>query len=180
MVVMSINWMRRVSLAGFFTFALASCLGAQPGHKSQLATVSQVVSSARIEIVYRRPVARGRELFGKLVPYGNIWTPSADSAAVFSTTGDIDVAGQKLKAGTYALWMIPDVESWTVVFTSAAHVFHLNKPGASVEVLRVKAKPQSGEHMESLGFYFPMVDADSATLVMHWGKTVLPVSIRAH
>lgn len=172
--------MRSISLSGFLIVALASCLGAQPGHKSQLATVSQVVSSARIEIVYRRPVARGRELFGKLVPYGNIWTPSADSAAVFTTTGDIDVAGQRLKAGTYAMWMIPDPQNWTVVFTSAVHVFHLNRPASSDEVMRVRVQPTSGEHMESLGFYFPMVDADSATLVMHWGKTVVPVSIKAH
>ena len=54
---------------------------AQPGKKSQLATVTQVVDRAKIEIIYRRPVARGRELFGKLVPWNNTWTPSADSAA---------------------------------------------------------------------------------------------------
>jgi hypothetical protein len=75
--------------------------------------------------------------------------------------------------------MIPDPENWTVVFTSAAHVFHLNKPGSNDEVLRVHVKPQSGDHMESLGFYFPMVDADSATLVMHWGKTIVPISIKS-
>lgn len=171
--------MRSAALSGCLIVGLASCLGAQPGHKSQLATVTQVVSSATIEIVYRRPVARGRELFGTLVPYGKIWTPSADSAALFITSADLDVAGQKLKAGTYAMWMIPDPENWTVVFTSAAHVFHLNRPRSTDEVLRVRTKPEPGNHMESLGFYFPMIDADSATLVMHWGKTVVPISIKA-
>jgi len=172
--------LRRATLAFAFIAASSGCLKAQPGKKSQLATVSQVVSAARIDIVYRRPVARGRELFGALVPYGKIWTPSADSAAVFTTSSDIDVAGQKLKKGTYALWMIPDAQNWTVVFTANAHVFHLNKPEAIDEILRVKLKPQqSGDYMESLGFYFPMVDADSATLVMHWGKTLVPLRIKS-
>lgn len=169
------------------TFALAiaaltaGCLHAQPNKKSQLATVSQVVSSAKIDIVYRRPVARGRELFGALVPYGKIWTPSADSAALFTTSSDIDIAGQRLKKGSYAMWMIPDSTEWTVIFSSDARVFHLSKPESRDEVLRVKVKSrQSSDHMESLGFYFPMVDADSAELVMHWGKTIVPMAIKSH
>ena len=168
-----------------YAFAIASlsagCLKAQPNKKSQLATVSQVVSSAKIDIVYRRPVARGRALFGALVPYGKIWTPSADSAAVFTTSSDIDIAGRKLKKGTYAMWMIPDSAEWAVVFSSDAHVFHLKHPSSGDEVLRAKVKPhQSSDHMESLGFYFPMVDADSSVLVMQWGKTLVPMAIKSH
>jgi hypothetical protein len=167
-----------------FAFVLAAlsagCLKAQPNKKSQLASVTQVVSNATIEIVYRRPVARGRELFGALVPYGRIWTPSADSAAVFTTSNDIDVEGQRLKKGTYAMWMVPDSTDWSVVFSSDAHVFHLSRPGVDDEVLRVKVKSQhSSDYMESLGFYFPMVDADSAVLVMQWGKTTAPLTIKA-
>ena len=156
----------------------ASCADAQAGKKSQLATVTQLVGPAKIEIVYRRPVARGRELFGKLVPYGRIWTPSADSAALFTTSVDLDVNGSVLKAGRYAVWMVPDSASWAVVFSKTQPVFHLNLPQSSDEVLRVKAAPHSAEHMETLGFYFPMVDGDSAVLNMHWGKTVVPVRIK--
>src|SRR5829696_9745514 len=123
----------------------ASCLDAQPGKKSQLATVTQLVGPAKIEIVYRRPVARGRELFGKLVPFGKIWTPSADSAAVFITSRDLDVNGARLKAGRYAVWMIPDSTEWTVVFSSAQPVFHLLRPKDSDEVLRIKTKPHQAE-----------------------------------
>ena len=157
----------------------ASCLDAQTGRRSQLGSVTQLVGPAKIEIVYRRPVARGRELYGKLVPYGTIWTPSADSAALFSTTTDLDVNGSRLKAGRYAVWMIPDSTEWTVVFSSAQPVFHLLRPKDSDEVLRIKTKPHQAEHMETLGFYFPMVDADSAVVNMHWGRTVVPVKIKA-
>jgi hypothetical protein len=146
--------------------------------KSQLATVSQIVGPTRIEIVYRRPVARGRELFGALVPYGRVWSPSADSAAVFTTTTALALAGGRLPAGRYAVWAIPDSATWTVIFSSAVPVFHL-RYREDKDVLRVRVAPKSGEHMETLGFYFPMVDADSAVLNLHWGKTVVPMKIRS-
>jgi len=155
---------------------LTSC--AQDIRKSQLASVSQMIGTARIEIIYRRPVARGRKLFGFLVPYGNLWSPSADSAAVFSTTKDLAIAGGKLPAGKYSVWAIPDKDIWTIVFSSATPAFHLRYTQGK-DVLRVKAKPRAGDHMETLGFYFPMVDADSAELDLHWGTTVVPMAIKA-
>lgn len=155
----------------------ASCLDAQPGRRSQLATVTQVVGAAKLEIVYRRPVARGRELFGKLVPWSRVWTPSADSAALFTSSVDLDVNGSTLRAGTYAIWMIPEPETWTIIFSSKP-AFHLTLPARTDEALRVTARSQQGDHMETLGFYFPMADADSATLNMHWGRTVVPIRIK--
>lgn len=152
--------------------------GAQSIRKSQLASVSQMIGDARIEITYRRPVARGRDLFGELVPWGYLWSPSADSAAVFSTTKNLTVAGSKLPAGKYSLWAIPDKDIWTIVFSSATPAFHLRYTQGK-DVLRVRARSQRGNHMESLAFYFPMVDADSATLALHWGTTVVPLSIKA-
>ena len=156
---------------------VASCLDAQPGRRSQFATVSQVMGDAKIEIVYRRPVARGRELFGSLVPWSRIWTPSADSAALFTTSVDLDINGSSLRAGSYAIWMIPERETWTVIFSSKP-AFHLTLPTRADEVLRITARSQQGDHMETLGFYFPIADADSAILNMHWGKTIVPISIK--
>lgn len=171
--------MRKIAYTTAMVLAAASCLDAQTGRRSQLGTVTQLVGPARIEIIYRRPVARGRELFGKLVPFGRIWTPSADSAAQLITSADLDINGSTLKAGRYALWMIPDSSEWTIVFSSVQHAFHLSLPDRSDEVLRVKSSSHPADHMETLGFYFPMVDADSAILNMHWGKTVVPMRIKA-
>ena len=159
--------------------ACSSHSGAQSGRKSQQATVTQAIGPSEIEIRYRRPVARGRTLFGALVPWSKVWTPSADSAALFTTSTDLTVAGSRLPAGTYAVWMIPERTDWSVIFSSAQPAFHLKLPASSDEVLRVKAKARDGEHMETLGFYFPLVDGDSAVLNMHWGRTVVPLSIRA-
>ena len=171
--------MRKLAYSAAMVLVTASCLDAQTGRRSQLGTVTQLVGSAKIEIIYRRPVARGRELFGKLVPFGRMWTPSADSAAIFVTSADLDVNGSRLKAARYGLWMIPDSSDWTVVFTSAPAVHHLTLPGKSDEIMRIKTVSHSADHMETLGFYFPMVDADSAVLNMHWGKTVVPIRIKS-
>ncbi len=146
--------------------------------RSQLGTVTQQVASARIELLYRRPVAHGRTLFGALVPWGRIWTPSADSAARISFSTPVTVNGSALAAGTYGIWAIPDSSSWTIIFSGSAAAFHLRYPDGQ-DVLRVHAAPQHGEHVESLLFAFPMVDADSATLQLRWGTTVVPLSIRA-
>ena len=169
--------LRRLCCGAATVMVAASCLDAQTGRRSQYATVSQLVGDAKIEIIYRRPVARGRELFGSLVPWSKVWTPSADSAALFTSSVDLDVNGSTLRAGTYGIWMIPERETWTIIFTSRP-AFHLTLPTRSDEVLRVTAKFQQGDHMETLGFYFPMADADSATLNMHWGRTVVPINIK--
>ncbi len=138
----------------------------------------QWVGASKIDVSYHRPVARGRELFGKLVPYGKVWSPSADSAAVFTTSKPLTVNGSALAAGTYSIWAIPGASEWTVIFSSVGVVHHMFYPEGK-DALRVKAVPREGEHFETLAIQFPMVDADSAELVIHWGKTVVPLKLRA-
>jgi hypothetical protein len=163
----------------------AAVLGPAPAHaqqpaipKSQLGSVSQTLAGTEIEIVYRRPVARGRELFGALVPFGRVWTPSADSAARITVSSDVEVNGQTLPAGSYSIWAIPGADEWTVIFNRLARVFHLNYPSGR-DALRVQATPTTGEHVETLTFAVPLADADSAQVQIRWGTTVVPLRIRA-
>lgn len=165
-----------VAIALAASAPVAASLPAQ-NTKSQLGSVSQSVMNANITIVYRRPVARGRVLFGSLVPWGEIWTPSADSAARITLSEAVEVNGAKLAAGSYSIWAIPDSTSWTVIFSRVAEVFHLNYP-RDRDALRVRAAPAHGDHVETLMFAFPMVDADSARLEMRWGTTIVPLAIR--
>ncbi len=166
------------TLATLLVFAGSAASGQESTRKSQLGVVTQYVDGTKIEITYRRPVARGRALFGALVPYGRIWTPSADSAARIVTSGPLQINGATLPAGAYSIWATPDSVSWTLAFNSSAVRFHLNVP-SSGDVLTVHAKPQAGEHVEPLLFVFPMTDADSARLELRWGPTVVPLSIKA-
>jgi len=142
--------------------------------KSQLASITQHIAGTTIDVVYRRPVARGRTLFGALVPWDRVWSPSADSAPRFTTSRAIEVNGTVLAAGTYSLWAIPGEKEWTWIFNSQAAAFHMSHPGEGKDVLRVKSAPETAGHIETLTLSFPLVDADSAIFRLHWGTTRRP------
>ena len=158
--------------------AFALDAGAQVIRPSQPGAVMQWVANTKIEISYHRPVARGRELFGKLVPYGKIWSPSADTAATVTISTPITINGSPLAKGSYSMWAIPGASEWTLIFSSVPVVHHMFYPEGK-DVLRVKAVPRQGDRFETLAIYFPMVDADSAEMVIHWGTTVVPLSIKS-
>ena len=145
---------------------------------SQPARVTQRVGPTEITIVYNRPTARGRDLFGALVPWDSIWNPGADEATRIEVDGDILVEGERLAAGRYSVWAIPQqAGEWTLIFSTAWDVQHRPYPDGR-EVLRISVSPSVASHMESLAFYFPMADAESAVLALHWGTTVIPLSLR--
>ena len=147
--------------------------------RSQHGSVSQRVATTEVSVSYNRPVARGRELFGVLVRWGRRWHPGADSATTISFSKDVTINGHALKAGSYTLWTVPEESKpWTVIFNRGTGVWHTNYPGDSLDALKVEIKPETGAHMESLAYYFPMVDADSAVLRLHWGTTIIPMMIR--
>src|SRR5436190_21965783 len=104
---------------------------------SQRGSVTQMVAFTEISVTYGRPVARGRALFGALVPWDSVWHPGADSATRITFTRAVIVEGMPLPAGEYSLWLIPrESAPWTVIFSRAAHVFHKPYPGARFEVMR--------------------------------------------
>jgi len=151
---------------------------AQTIPRSQHGSVSQRVGLTDITISYNRPVARGRTLFGELVPWRRVWHPGADSATTVTFSRDVRVEGRDLPAGSYTLWAIPDSAQWTVIFSRAVHVYHTPYPGEARDVLRVPVTPEQGSHMEVLAYYFPVVGPDSAVLRLHWGSTIVPLHIR--
>ena len=147
---------------------------------SQRGTVTQMVAFTSISIEYGRPVARGRALFGALVPWDSVWHPGADSATRIRFSRDVLVEGHPLRAGEYSLWLIPREHApWTVIFSRAAHVFHKPYPGAMRDALRVDVTPERVSHVDSFTIYFPSVLRDEATLRLHWGETAVPIRIKA-
>lgn len=146
--------------------------------KSQAGSVSQRVANTDITITYSRPVARGRALFGALVPYNEVWNPGADQATAIAFSHDVQINAARLAAGKYSIWVIPRPDTWTVIFSKAADVYHTPYPGEAQDALRLDVHPESGPHMETLAFYFPTVDGKDATLRLHWGETMMPLSIR--
>ncbi|MGH7717346.1 MAG: DUF2911 domain-containing protein [Gemmatimonadaceae bacterium] len=146
--------------------------------RSQRAAVMQMVGQTRIEITYSRPVARGRTLFGALVPWNRVWNPGADTATAISVSTPVLVNDQRLPAGAYSLWAIPGQERWTIIFHRRTPVWHIPYPGDGEVALRVDAVPERGSHLETLTYYFPVVEGLTATLRLHWGETIVPLAIR--
>ena len=142
--------------------------------------MTQNVAFTTIAVSNGRPVARGRTLFGALVPWDSVWHPGADSATRVTFSRDVLVEGKPLHSGEYSLWLIPRERApWTVIFSRAAHVFHKPYPGAGLDVLRVDVTPEQVSDMESFAIYFPSVLRDEAEMRLHWGTTAVPLHIKA-
>lgn len=145
---------------------------------SQAASVSQTLGEAEITVVYNRPVARGRRLFGELVPWGEVWNPGADQATHLRLSADVEIGGRPLPAGNYSLWAIPDTVEWTLIFHRDWQVYHFPYPGPEGEALRLRVAPRAAPPMETLAFYFPVADRRRGLLVLHWGETAIDLPIR--
>jgi len=145
--------------------------------KSQSGAVFQRVANTDIEVVYDRPVARGRELFGGIVPYDEVWNPGANDATAVSFSREVTINGEPLAAGRYSIWAIPRAGDWTVIFSHAADVYHTPYPGEEEDAIRLTITPQRGDHVETLAYYFPMVEGKDTELRLHWGETVVPMLI---
>jgi hypothetical protein len=146
--------------------------------KSQAAAVSQRVANTEITVTYSRPVARGRVLFGELIPYDRVWNPGADQATAVAFTRDVEVAGRPLAAGKYSLWAIPRPTAWTLIFSRAADVYHTPYPGEAQDALRLDVTPDDGPHTETLTFSFPVVDGKDTVLQLQWGSVTISLPVR--
>jgi hypothetical protein len=160
-------------------FLLVAGLLQAPAIKlSQHGSVTQTVASTTITVEYNRPVARGRDLFGGIVPYDRVWCPGADNCTTLTVSTPVKIEGQDLPAGTYTVWAKPGTANWTMILNRAHPVFHTRyNTVRDQDLLTLEVTPKTGSHMETLAFYFPVVDGKHAELVLHWGTVVVPLTI---
>lgn len=83
---------------------------------SPAATLTQVVGLTDVAVEYSRPAMRGRTIYGDLVPFGKLWRTGANARTKITFGDDVKVAGADLKAGTYAIFTIPQEKEWEVIF----------------------------------------------------------------
>lgn len=137
---------------------------------SPKATVFQTVGLTDIEIVYSRPAARGRAVFGNLVPFGKVWRTGANENTTISFSEDVTIDGKTLAKGKYALYTIPKIESWEVIFYSTTD--NWGNPevwNESNVVLRTTVKEESLQKaVESFTIGISNLDANFAYLDMAW------------
>lgn len=85
---------------------------------SPFSKTEQKVGLTDVTLEYSRPSAKGRTIFGDLVPYGKMWRTGANKNTIITFSNDVTVDGQTLKAGSYAIFVTPNEKSWDVYFYS--------------------------------------------------------------
>jgi hypothetical protein len=131
-----------------------------------------------ITIVYCRPGVKGREIWGGLVPYNNIWRAGANENTTFEVSKDLLVNGQKLAAGKYGLHMIPGEKEWTIIFSKDNSAWGSFSYDQSKDALRVTATPKQSPHQEWLMYGFENLAGTSATAYLWWEKLKVPFEVK--
>lgn len=143
--------------------------------KSPPATMETTVGDAKIVINYSQPSMSNREIYGKLVPFGEVWRTGANEATTFKTSKDITVNGKKLPAGTYSVFTIPNADEWTIIFNSEPEQWGAYKYDESKDVIRVKAEPVKVKKTEKMTFS----SGKEGVIYLDWAETRVPFMIKA-
>jgi DUF2911 family protein len=162
-----------------------------PSGNNQKSEVSQYLGLVKVTIVYSSPDVAGREIWGKLVPYGltnlntrksteqnpSPWRAGANENTTITFSHDVEVEGKPVKAGTYGLHMIPTQEDWTIIFSSNTGAWGSFSYLPSEDVLRVNVKTVACEFNEFLTYEFTDRLQNSATARLKWEKLSVPFKI---
>jgi hypothetical protein len=184
----------KVLYSALFILASSLCIFGQLTlpRESQRQEISQTVGDTKISIIYHRPNAKGRTIWGCqtadvipkggvtypcLVPNGQVWRTGANEATVFEVSNDITVGGQKLSKGKYSLHTIPNGSEWTIIFNKTWNQWGSFSYDAKEDALRVNVKPTSSDFHETMAIEIEDVTANSAQIVIRWEKVAVPFTV---
>jgi hypothetical protein len=144
---------------------------------SPKATVIQAVGLTDVEINYSRPSARGRAVFGNLVPFGKVWRTGANENTTISFSDDVVIDGKTLKKGKYALYTIPKIESWDILFYSTTDNWGNPAEWNEANVaLKATVKPETlSKSVETFTIGISGLDNNFAFLEMYWENSYAAV-----
>lgn len=146
---------------------------------SPACTIKQRVGLTDIEIAYSRPSMKGRQIFGSVVPFGQVWRTGANAATKITFSTDVKLNGTAIPAGTYALYTIPGEDEWTIILNKG-----VGKSGTQYDekedVVRFKTMPVSlsDTSIETFTIEFNHLRDESAVLNLVWDRTVVPIKIQ--
>jgi len=137
-----------------------------------------------LSVNYSSPSKKGREIFGKLVPYNLVWRTGANEPTTFTTKTDIRVIDKKLGAGTYSIWTIPNEKSWKVIFNEEVPDWGVTVLSGGKETTRdaeadfVQVEVPVQKLQETLeSFTIEFQDSDELSLTLLWDQTKVSVPL---
>jgi hypothetical protein len=130
-----------------------------------------------ISVDYSSPRAKGRKIFGGLVPYGQVWRAGANEATTFVTTGDVSVGGKTVPAGKYTIFAIPAEDKWTLVISKKTGEWGTAYPGPENDLARVDMKvSKTSAPVENFTIACDQ-SGSGCTMRMEWENTQASVDI---
>jgi hypothetical protein len=130
-----------------------------------------------LTVNYSSPRAKGRTIFGGLVPYGEVWRAGANEATTFVTDADLTVGGKTVPAGSYTIFTIPNKEKWTLIISKKTGEWGVPYPGADSDFARVEMTPRSlPSAVENFIIGFDK-SASGCTMNLDWESTRASIAI---
>jgi hypothetical protein len=137
----------------------------------------KLANGKTITVDYSSPRAKGRKIFGGLVPYGQVWRAGANEATSFVTTGDIEVGGKTVPAGKYTIFAIPGEDKWTLVISKKTGEWGTAYPGLENDLARVDMKvSKTSAPVENFTIAFDQT-GNGCAMRMEWENTRASVEI---
>ena len=141
------------------------------------ARVMQTIGLTEVTIDYHRPGVKGREIWGGLVAYNEVWRAGANDNTTIAFTHPVRIEGKDLAAGTYGLHMIPTPRTWTLIFSRNATSWGSFHYREEEDALRVTVMPEKSDFTEWLSYGFDQVDHGSALAQLEWAELRVPFKI---
>jgi hypothetical protein len=167
-------------LLSVITCSTALAQEAQKPRVSPLAVVSVRYKESYVKIVYSQPQKKGREIFGKLVPYDQVWRTGANEATEVTITKDILINKLPLKAGTYSLFAIPGKEKWKIILNNDLGMWGSYNYNPKMDALTFEVPSQT---IPDNVVYEPFTilinqKTDTADVVLLWDRTQVSFPIQ--
>lgn len=147
---------------------------------SQKAAVLQRIGLTDIKVVYHRPAANDREIWGALVPDGAVWRAGANENTVMKFSKNVKIEGKELAAGVYGLHVIPDGDKATIIFSNNSTSWGSFTYNPAEDALRVEAKIVPTKcHSELVTFEFDNIQRTTALCNLKWADKKVVFAIEA-
>lgn len=144
-------------------------------------TIKQDFAMGTIEITYSRPSAKGRKVFGNLVPYNKLWRTGANAATIIRFSEPVDIKGKHVDTGSYALYTIPGNETWEIILNKGTKNWGIDGYQESDDVIRVTVEPMKLDtKLETFTIQFGEIKPESCDLYLMWQKTAVLIPVMAN
>jgi hypothetical protein len=132
--------------------------------------------SARL--LYSRPEANNRPIFGELIPYGKVWRVGANENTEVEFYKPVTINNKKVKEGKYSIFALVEKDYWEIIINSDLHSWGAFSYKPEHDVVRVKVPVQAtDQHIENLCAYFKEENGQ-VTLNFAWEKTKVSLPIK--